>query len=95
MLSVNKATYVKDYTIRIVFDNGKSGIANLEKTIFNDERRIFSKLKNISHFQKFKVAHSTVVWSDELDLAPEYLFYLAFKEDVKLQEQFKIWGYIA
>lgn len=94
MLGVQKAEYVGAYKIRLLFNNGKAGTANLEKTIFNDKRAIFLSLKNECEFKAFKVAHSTVVWSDELDLAPEYLFYLAFMEDVEFQEQFKQWGYI-
>jgi len=94
MLSVQKAEYVGAYKIRLLFNNGKAGTANLEKTIFNDKRAVFLRLKNECEFKAFKVAHSTVVWSDELDLAPEYLFYLAFMEDVEFQEQFRQWGYI-
>jgi len=95
MLCVNEAKYAGGYNIHLLFNNGKEGTANLEKTIFNDKRPIFSKLKNESNFTNFKVAHSTVICSDELDLAPEYLFYLTFKENSEYQEQFRKWGYIA
>ena len=95
MLEVDRAEYSGDYTIHLVFNNGKTGTANLEQTVFNDSRPIFSRLKEKSHFRNFEVKHSTVVWFDELDLASEYLFYLAFKDDPDLQEQFKAWGYIA
>jgi len=95
MLSVNEATYTDGYNIYLSFNNGKEGTANLEKTIFNDKRPIFSKLKKKSDFKNFKVAHSTVIWSDELDIAPEYLFYLVFKDSSDYQEQFRKWGYIA
>jgi len=94
MLEVKKAEYAGDYSIRLVFSNGRVGTANLEQTICNDKRPVFSMLKEKSEFRNFKVEHSTVIWSDELDLASEYLFYLAFKDDPDLQEQFKAWGYI-
>ena len=93
MLSVSKATYAGGYSIHLCFNNGRDGVANLEETIVNDDRAIFSKLAKISNFKKFRVAHSTVIWSDNLDLAPEYLYYLAFKDDVGLREQFNAWGY--
>jgi hypothetical protein len=48
-----------------------------------------------SIFQNFKVEHDTVVWFNELDLAPEFLCFLAFKEDKKIQDQLRSWGYIA
>lgn len=94
MLSVLNAEYVEGYKIYLAFNNGRSGIADLEKVVLNDKRPIFSKLKKEEDFKNFKVDHSTVIWSDELDLAPEYLFYLAFVEDNEYQEQFKRWGYI-
>ncbi len=94
MLSINEAKYVDGYNIHLSFNNGKEGTANMEKTIFSDKRPIFSKLRKQSDFSNFKVDHSTVIWSDELDIAPEYLFYLVFKEDNDYQELFKEWGYI-
>ena len=94
MLEVEQAEYSGDYTIHLVFNNGKAGTAKLEKTIFGDNSPIFSKLKEKSQFRKFRVKNNAVVWSDELDLATEYLFFLAFKDDPDLQEQFKAWGYV-
>jgi len=94
MLSVSKAKYVGDYSLYLIFNNGKEGIANLKQTVFNDKRAIFSELKEESNFSNFKVAHSTVVWFNELDLSPEYLLYLIFKEDKSLQKKFKDWGYL-
>jgi hypothetical protein len=93
MLSVLNAKYAGEYKIQLTFNNGKSGTANLKNLVLNDKRPIFSKLKKEDDFQLFKVEHSTVIWFDELDLAPEYLFYLAFMEDCEFQEQFKRWGY--
>jgi len=95
MIEVKKAEYAGNYNLNISFNNGRIGTVDLEQTVFNDHRPIFSKLKEKSNFKNFKVEHSTVIWSDELDLAAEYLFYLAFKDDPELQNQFKIWGYIS
>ena len=94
MLAVNEANYAGDYNIHLKFNNGMEGTVNLERIIFDDKRIIFSRLKDKSNFKNFKVDHSTVIWSDELDLAPEYLFYLSFKKDIGFQKQFKQWGYI-
>lgn len=95
MLEVNKAEYLGDYRIHLVFNNGKSGIADLEQTVFNDDRPVFSRLREKENFRGFKVEHSTLVWSNELDLAAEYLFYVTFMDDPDLQEQFRVWGYIS
>jgi hypothetical protein len=95
MLSIKEAKYVGKYSIQLAFNNGKVGIANLEKTIFSDTRGIFTQLKDKSNFKDFKIEHSTVLWLNELDMAPEYLYFLAFRKNSELQEQFKKWGYIA
>jgi len=36
----------------------------------------------------------TIVWSNGIDLAPEFIFFQAFKDERNLQLQFKAWGYI-
>ncbi len=94
MLSVQKAEYAGDYKIHLIFNNGMEGTADLQITVLSDSRPIFSKLKDQRDFQDFRIQHNTVIWSKELDLAPEYLFYLAFQNDSEFQEQFRQWGYI-
>ncbi|NMM28971.1 MAG: hypothetical protein HHJ12_17205 [Glaciimonas sp.] len=37
----------------------------------------------------------TVVWPNGLVLAPEFVYFTAFKNDPSLQSQFKKWGYIS
>ncbi|WP_417909749.1 DUF2442 domain-containing protein [Candidatus Electronema sp. PJ] len=93
MLEVRQAEYVGNYAVHLVFNNGRAGTADLEQLVFSDRRPVFARLRERASFSSFKVARSTVVWNDELDIAPEYLFYLAFKDDAALQEQFRQWGY--
>jgi hypothetical protein len=95
MVEVNKAEYLGDYVINLSFNNGRSGNVNLEQPLFNDKRAAFAVLRDKSEFRKFKVEHSTLVWGEKFDLAAEYLFFLAFKDDPELQDQFKAWGYAA
>lgn len=95
MLELKKAEYIGDYVLNLSFNNGKSGVVDLEQTLFDDKRTIFATLRDKSNFRNFKVEHSTIVWNNELDIAPEYLFFLAFKNEPELQDQFKTWGYVA
>ena len=95
MLEINRAEYAGNYCLDVTFNNGDSANVDLKESIFNDKRPIFEKLRNLDNFKNFKLNHNTVVWMDELDLAPEFLFYLAFKNNQELQQQFKEWGYIA
>jgi len=94
MLAINEAKYAGNYCISLVFNNGRKGLANLKETIFNDKRPIFSELKDESNFKNFKLEHNSVVWPNDLDLASEYLFYVVFKDDPDLHDQFKQWGYL-
>lgn len=79
MLSVTNATYLGHYTLKLAFNNGTTGTANLHDAIFNDHRAIFLELRDKKVFQKFSVAHHTVVWENGLDLAPEFLLELVKK----------------
>jgi len=93
-LHVKEAKYLRDYRIEISFNNGKTGIADLSDTL---EGEIFLPLKNIKEFSSFEVDKelATIVWPNGADLAPEYLYFQAFKDDKDLEAQFKKWGYLA
>ena len=93
MLSVQQFEYLGDYKIRLTFNNGKSGIANLKETICHDKRPIFSSLKDLNNFKKVVISHGTLTWFNELDLAPEYLFYITFSDEHEFEEMFVRWGY--
>ena len=93
MLAIQKAEYISDYKIQLAFNNGKNGIADLEQTLKKDSRTLFIELQNITNFQRFSLQNDTIVWPNGLDLAPEYLFYLAFIHESQWQEQFQRWGY--
>lgn len=77
---VVEASYIKDYQIRLVFNDKKSGIVDLRSTIQDDHREIFKELKNLNKFRQFKVDADTIVWNNGLDLAPEYLHDLLLKQ---------------
>lgn len=62
-------------------------VTDLEQMVFNDGRPNFSRLREK---EDFKVEHSTLVWSEELDLAAEYLFYVTFMDEPDLQDQFDV-----
>nr|VFK39289.1 MAG: Protein of unknown function (DUF2442) [Candidatus Kentron sp. TC]VFK43949.1 MAG: Protein of unknown function (DUF2442) [Candidatus Kentron sp. TC]VFK55316.1 MAG: Protein of unknown function (DUF2442) [Candidatus Kentron sp. TC] len=94
MLTIDKAEYIGDYTIHLRFNNGKEGAANLRNTIFDDKRPIFSDLKEESNFSAFELEHGTITWPNRLDLAPEYLFWLAFQDNEDQRTRFERWGYV-
>ena len=93
MLAIENAEYVDGYRLRLAFNDGKTGIADLHRVVHDDSRGVFSELREIGRFREFRVDSETVCWVSGLDLAPEYLYFLAFQDDPALQEQFEEWGY--
>lgn len=93
MLRILKADYEKEYKILLEFSDHKKGEVDLKDFIFNGKIKPFKQLKNIEKFKQFQVDY-TLKWNEDLDLAPEYLYYKAFENDANLQKLFQEWGYI-
>ena len=60
-----------DYTLRITFNNGETRIFNAAPYLGYPA---FEPLNAISFFMQARVAHNTVVWNEEVDMAPENLY---------------------
>jgi hypothetical protein len=93
-LHITDAKHVDKYKVEVVFNNGQKGIADLSDALHGP---LFEPLKNQAIFSSFTVDKElqTLVWPNGADLAPEYIFFQAFKNDSALQEQFRQWGYIS
>ena len=92
-ITVISATYVEQYQIQIQFSDGKTGIIDLLPFL---QGPVFQPLHNPEAFQQFSVDPDleTIVWQNGADLAPEFLYFQAFKHDVSLRTQFVQWGYL-
>ncbi|WP_417911168.1 DUF2442 domain-containing protein [Candidatus Electronema sp. PJ] len=92
-LHITDAKHIEEYKVEVVFNNGKKGIADLSEALSGPA---FEPLKNQVMFSSFIVDNEleTIAWPNGADLAPEYIFFQAFKNDSSLQEQFRKWGYI-
>jgi hypothetical protein len=93
MLSILNAQYEDEYTILLEFSDHKKGKVDLKDFIINGNIQPFRVLQDVEKFKKFQVEY-TLKWNDDLDLAPEYLYYKSFENDPSLQKQFSDWGYI-
>jgi len=69
----------KDYTLLITFENGEQRIYNAQPLL---KEQIYEALKNPVFFLKAKVDCGTVVWNDEIDIAPEHLYECSKPVDV-------------
>ncbi len=96
MLSITQAQYVGDFKIELTFNDGLKGVADLREYLMNEPRSVFWPLRDKAVFCAFELKHDTITWlNGDVDLAPEYLYFLAFRHDPALQEQYREWGYLA
>ena len=76
----------------MLFDNESYGIADLSG--LPETGTVFESLQNKNVFKDFKLEHGITTWlNGELDIAPEYLLFLANKDKPELQTLFIEWGY--
>ncbi|MES2885835.1 MAG: DUF2442 domain-containing protein [Pseudomonadota bacterium] len=95
MLKLIDAKPLAPYRLHLQFSDGRSGMADLHELISAPAPHAFVALKTQQAFEQCGIEDGALHWSSELDLAPEYLYFLTFKDDVSLREQFKSWGYLA
>ncbi len=89
ILRITEARYLDNYRVEVVFNDGKKGVADLSEILTD---AVFEPLKNLDAFTKFHVDY-TIIWENGADLAPEYIYFQAFKNEPELQAQFESWGY--
>ena len=92
-LHVTSATPVDGYRVQVRFDNGREGVADLTEALFGP---MFEPLKDPDMFRTLRVDEElrTIVWPNGTDLAPEYIYFQAFRDDPELQTTFRKWGYV-
>ena len=83
LLKVIEAKYLDNYKLDLTFNNGFRNVVNLKSKIFNDHRKIFEPLKDVTYFKNFTKNRWTIEWNNGVDLAPEYLYDLAMEQNKK------------
>ena len=68
---VEAVTAQDDYTLLLTFTGGEKRLYNARPLL---EKSIYYPLKNIDFFLSAKVECGTVVWNDDVDIAPEHLY---------------------
>jgi len=74
MTWIVRAQHDGEYRLRLVFNDGRTGVVDLRELAFNDSRQIVRDLQDPTLFQRFHVDLDTVVWENGFDLAPESLY---------------------
>ncbi len=65
-LHVTQAEYIKDYCIRLSFNDGSQGDADLSSSL---DGPIFAPLRDLTYFKKFSLEGHTVSWPNGADSA--------------------------
>ena len=82
---VTEAIYSGQYQIDIRFADGSSGKVDLTKYL--EEGTVLAKLKDLAIFKNFGVKYGTIVWGEDLDIAPETLYVEATGKDVTFRDR--------
>lgn len=61
----------ENYTLLLTFADGKKRLYNARPLL---NKPLFAELKNLPFFLQARVGGDTVVWNDEVDIAPEHLY---------------------
>jgi len=93
-LHVCEARHLRNFEVEVTFNDGRRGIADLDTAL---EGKKFEPLRDVEVFSQLRVDPEleTIVWPNGADLAPEFIYFQAFKNEPDLQDRFKSWGYIA
>ena len=68
---VTGVTPKEDYTLHLTFADGSRRVFNAKPLL---TKAIYSDLTNIPFFMKAYADGCSVAWSDDVDIAPEYLY---------------------
>lgn len=60
-----------DYSILLTFENGERRVYDARPLL---KKPICASLKNLGFFMQARALYGTVVWSDDVDIAPEHLY---------------------
>lgn len=68
---VKKVVPREDYTLLLTFADGSKRVYNAEPLL---GKPVFATLKHLPFFLMAHVCGDTVIWDDEVDIAPEHLY---------------------
>lgn len=60
------------YKLRVWFENGEVRLFDAGEQLLG--RKCYAPLKNPALFQTARIGYGTVVWNDELDIDPDWLY---------------------
>jgi hypothetical protein len=75
MMRIKEVEYIKEYKLKLFFNNSKSKVVDLEE-IVKKGKGMFSPLKNLEYFKQVLVDSDgiTICWPNGADLSPDVLY---------------------
>lgn len=71
ILKIVKAEYVRDYILRLTFNNGEIRMMDFAPLM---EKGVCKKLRDLDYFKSFTLDPFTVDWNNEIGFAPRFLY---------------------
>lgn len=68
---VKSMRILDDYRLFLTFADGKTGIYDAKPLL---KYKVYERLKSPDFFRKAGLVGGTVVWNDDIDIAPELLY---------------------
>lgn len=85
-MKVKKAEYVKDYKVKLVFNDGVAKVVDF-KPFLKNAKNLFLPLVDIEYFKKFSVDDTTICWPNEVDFCPDVLYEAGKEVDVEIKSK--------
>ncbi len=71
---VSSVVVLPDYCLRVVFNDGITGIVRMKRLIHSDGAGVFAALRDPARFTEVRVELGAVTWSGGIDLAPDAMY---------------------
>ena len=74
-MNVTKAKYIGDYTVKVWFDNGESRTVDFSAVVLMSSNALVAQFADKQKFQQFTIDDGVLTWNNDMDFAPEALYY--------------------
>lgn len=75
LISIEKAKYIEEYKIYLLFNDGKENILDFKDFILKSQHPDIKKYKDLNLFKKFNLEYGELEWNDYDLVFPVYDLY--------------------
>lgn len=94
LIHLKEARHVEGGQFELTFSDGRRG--RIDLTEIHEQGPVFEQLRDPDFLARGSLDEEsrTLTWPNGADVAPEYLYFLAFRDDAALADLFHEWGYL-